>query len=419
MIPMFCSKCGASNNPESLFCANCGNRQAQPTTETPVTQAPVQIQPNISSSPSPVIPAQTNALNKIKLFFDTHHDLQKIIVVLSVIILCVLLSAIGTGINRGVFINTCNDSSCAQTNTTETIEKPTTGKYRTAIEFDRTYEVSTINNREDTLKLINEDSTSQKKACTNNEILKIEQSIIEKYKITAVNLCEMSVGFASEVENVVKTIYETYPNAKNYLTNLTLTNTGMNNDYVAVFMGLHQISSSKTDTTMPWAFRTTIGMNSKYFLNETKLEKAVKQSSDAGHFPKNTTKYSPVAHEFGHFLSYLTLYAKSGFDSLNVRESDNNKLVAMSANWGNGKSSQSIINEAYQNYSKTNKQFSSELEFRSSISKYAVAKDDSGSYIYDETIAEAFHDYYLNKNNSAPASIAIVDVLSKYIKALK
>ena len=51
-------------------------------------------------------------------------------------------------------------------------------------------------------------------------------------------------------------------------------------------------------------------------------------------------------------------------------------------------------------------------QFRESISQYAVAKGSNGSYIYDETIAEAFHDYYLNGSNAAPASIAIVTVLN-------
>ena len=50
-------------------------------------------------------------------------------------------------------------------------------------------------------------------------------------------------------------------------------------------------------------------------------------------------------------------------------------------------------------------------DFRSSISGYAMAKDNSGNYIYDETIAEAFHDVYINGDLAKPASNYIVKVL--------
>ena len=54
-------------------------------------------------------------------------------------------------------------------------------------------------------------------------------------------------------------------------------------------------------------------------------------------------------------------------------------------------------------------------EFRGSISKYAVAKDGEGNYIYDETIAEAFHDCYLNGDDAQLASKLIVSVLLSYL----
>ena len=38
--------------------------------------------------------------------------------------------------------------------------------------------------------------------------------------------------------------------------------------------------------------------------------------------------------------------------------------------------------------------------------------------MYNETIAEAFHDYYLHKNNANIESLHIIEVLNKYIKEL-
>ena len=54
-------------------------------------------------------------------------------------------------------------------------------------------------------------------------------------------------------------------------------------------------------------------------------------------------------------------------------------------------------------------------DFRASISKYAIAKDGTGAYIYDETIAEAFHDYYLNGDNAVLASKLIMEELMTYL----
>ena len=52
-------------------------------------------------------------------------------------------------------------------------------------------------------------------------------------------------------------------------------------------------------------------------------------------------------------------------------------------------------------------------EWRATISGYAVAKDNEGEYIYDETIAEAFHDVYLNGDNAVSASKYITNELKR------
>ncbi len=63
--------------------------------------------------------------------------------------------------------------------------------------------------------------------------------------------------------------------------------------------------------------------------------------------------------------------------------------------FGNGSFSKKMIDEAYQNYINDNGNIDYD-EWGGKISEYALAKDDAGNYIYDETIAEAFHDVYLN-----------------------
>ena len=74
------------------------------------------------------------------------------------------------------------------------------------------------------------------------------------------------------------------------------------------------------------------------------------------------------------------------------------------------------LEEAYNRYKADTKDTIGFDEWRGTISKYAVAKDIYGKYIYDEKIAEAFHDVYLNKSNSTVASRYIIKVLKEKLK---
>ena len=76
-----------------------------------------------------------------------------------------------------------------------------------------------------------------------------------------------------------------------------------------------------------------------------------------------------------------------------------------------------MIQEAYNNYKKDTNTSLTLDEWRATISSYAVAKDNSGDYIYDETIAEGFHDVYLNGDNAKDASKYVVDVLKKKLES--
>ena len=77
--------------------------------------------------------------------------------------------------------------------------------------------------------------------------------------------------------------------------------------------------------------------------------------------------------------------------------------------YNDGDFSMKMIQEAFENYKKKNPNgYSDVYSFRSSISGYASTD------VYDETIAEAFHDCYLNGNNAKEASQEILKVLKKY-----
>jgi len=285
----------------------------------------------------------------------------------------------------------------------------------TSIVFDYQYfEQLTFNNINDVLRLIASDSNRQKGNCLPN-IVAIENDIINKYGITAVNFCEMDLDFASELRDVVAYMYNNYPNARNYLTNITLANIE-NATYIAAFMPIFTFGTSKTNSKYPVAIKSQIILNAKYFLNNSKIKSSVNYGVKSGYFPPNATRSSTLAHEFGHYLSYVALcnHHKSG-RIIFVKGSDANTMFDVYDDFNAGSFSFQMLQEAYNKYKATYRNDVTFTEFRESISGYAVAKDKSGSYIYDETIAEAFHDCYLNGSMAQPASKAIVEVLMSYL----
>ena len=285
----------------------------------------------------------------------------------------------------------------------------------TSIIYDRQYfDQLTFNNLNDVLKLIASDSNRQKVNCLPN-VVAIEKEITSNYGITAINFCEMDADLALELESVVSHIYNNYPSARNYLTNITLANVEKVT-YIAAFMPVFTFGTSKTNTSYPIAIKSQIILNAKYFLDTRKLNNTVKKGVDAGYFPPNTTRSSTIAHEFGHYLAFVALcnHYKSG--RLNfVQAGDSDKLFTIYEDFNVGKFSLKMLQEAYNKYRSTYGDNLSFDRFRESISGYAMAKDKSGNYIYDETIAEAFHDVYLNGELAQPASRVIVEVLKSYL----
>lgn len=286
-------------------------------------------------------------------------------------------------------------------------------KYSTVIVYDNTYSGMEINNDKDAYDLIVKDSVNQKDSCS-SEIIDIENNIISKYGITAVNLCEMNVDFARELGNVFKKIYDEYPSVRGYITNLTLVNASMSDNYIAAFMPAFNFATSDSKSTYPWVIKTQVLLNTSYFLNTERLETSVTDGSNSGHFPPNATIYSPIAHELGHYLSFLAMMKSYKLDSILLIDNENlNTFYSLYSDFGEGNYSLTMINEAYEKYRRdTNTKLTLD-EWRGTISQYALAKDNSGEYIYDETIAEAFHDVYLNDEGAKDASKYIVSILKE------
>jgi len=398
---MFCPKCGAPAEENQKFCNKCGNNLV-------VSQ---------NSSQNTNTSTYNKKSNKNMIFIGLGVGLG----VLIIIIACIF--AFGESDNdyySTYTYETYEEEEEKEDNKTAEIKKEETkskGKYRTVIITDNTYSGMEISNDTDAYDLIIEDSVNQKDT-TSKEIKAIENEIINKYGITAVNLCEMDVEFAQELVNVLDEIYNEYPSVRGHLTNISLINGTMSENYIAAFMPVFNFATSDSESTYPWVIKTQVLLNTTYFLNPTRLEASVKDGSNSGHFPPNATIYSPVAHEFGHYLSFLAMMNHYNMESILLIDNNNlNDFSAIYADFASGEFSLSMIEEAYQNYkTDTNTKLTID-EWRATISNYAVTRDNSGNYIYDETIAEAFHDVYLNEENAQDASKYVVSVLKKHLES--
>ena len=271
-----------------------------------------------------------------------------------------------------------------------------------------------VTGKSQVLDIIKYDSISQKSRCS-GRVAEIENNIINNYGITAVNLCEMDYQFAEELQNVIAYIYNTYPNARNYLTNITVANLETQN-IIAAFKPIFTFVTSEGNSNYPIGLKIQILLNSRYFLNNTRITTSINNASRSGFYPPNANRTSALAHEFGHYLSYIALMKHYGVNDLTYVPSGlSSTMFEVYDDFNNNTYSKTMLEEAYNNFVRDNGVLYNFDAFRSTISKYSMTKDDLGKYIYDETIAEAFHDVYLNGTNAKTASRYIVSVLESHM----
>lgn len=343
----------------------------------------------------------------------TYKNIIRILVLSIVISIVGLLFQMKKNVDTTYYFN--NNVSIPEVN----VEKETAGKYRTVVVYDTVYEKQKLSNVEDAVALIKKDSNIQKQKCTNASIGTIESKLEKQYSIDAINLCELDEETMVYIEHVLDYIFKEFPNTKGYITNLALVNEEDTTGYIVAFMPSFAFATSNTITTYPAVKKTQVLFNASYFLNTSYLKSSIKNASSTGWFVPNANVESLVAHEFGHYLSFLVSVKKSSLESiLLVKQGKFSAYNKLLSDYTSGKIAQDIIKEAYENYKNDTGNNISLIDFRSSISEYAVSVNESGEYIYDETIAEAMDDCYANGENASLASKYIIDVVKKEIKGM-
>ena len=278
--------------------------------------------------------------------------------------------------------------------------------FSTSITYDNQFNYKKVSDINEASKYIKDESLGQRKKCGNNLILNQEKNLEKSYNIDAVNLCELSTKNVGNISKVFQKTYAEFPNIKGYMTNITLMNPTADDDFIASFKPIFQFVNEKGNIKIfPWVIKTQMLLNSNYYLNGDYLDNAI--NSSVGWFVKEADGYSIISHELGHYLSFVALLKKYNINSIKYIESKNlDKLLTVNQELQSGSFSKEIVDEAIANYNEKYG-FITLDSFQRKISRYA------NNDILDETIAEAYHDYYLHGNNASPASLEIINVLKE------
>lgn len=283
----------------------------------------------------------------------------------------------------------------------------TTNKYNNKI----------INTQEEAKELIKEDLAGTSWQCKKNtQVQIIEKEISENYNIPSVNLCDVDTEEASKIKEVIDKTYKLFPNIKDYLTNITITNANKNEDYIAYFEPLYTfVNENNNIEEYNKINKTQILLNSYYFLNKNILNKGLKENW----YPKDATYETLISHELGHYITYVTLLKENNIKDLTLVTKENAQDYQKIKNILDSQTYAKVLVEtSLNNYNTNNNTTITKEEFVSQISNYASQKIN-GELNYDEVIAEAIHDYYLHEEKSSQSTIEIIKIIKERLNQWK
>lgn len=287
--------------------------------------------------------------------------------------------------------------------------------YNTSIiKTDNIYSKKIINNKEDAIELIKKDFESQGWKCIHyTDTLRLQYIIENNGSIPAVSFCDMSFEEVEKVSSVINKMYSLFPNIKGALTNISISNAKTNSEYIARFQPMYQFANSNEDIKeYNKVNKTQILLNSYYFLNDDIMKNPVTSVVGEDWYVKDVTWESTIAHELGHYISFVVYLKEKGLkDIIFVTKENEETINNLMKEYDTGNFSKNIVNEALNNY---NSNYNDNLDintFAETISKYAANVDKYNNLIYGEIIAEAIHDYYLHENSCSKSSYEIVKII--------
>lgn len=285
------------------------------------------------------------------------------------------------------------------------------GYNTTILKTDNHYFNEDIFSIESAKEKISLDFTEQHWECKNNiDVDRLEQKLQEDNNIISVSFCDMKLEEVQKVSKVINDVYELFPNIKGYLTNISITNAKEKDSYVAYFQPVYQfVNSINNINDYNKVNKTQILLNSYYFLNDNTLNNPVKENW----YVEGASWESLIAHEMGHYVSFVVLLRDRKIENTYFITKDNEKSINDLIEIINNQTySRQLVNDALNNYNTKYKTKISIDDFALSISNYASKKSSGSDYVYDEIIAEAVHDYYLHRYNANETSLEVINILN-------
>ncbi len=246
----------------------------------------------------------------------------------------------------------------------------------------------------------------------NPEVKAIELRLQDEYGIFAVNLGEMDLETARDVERAVDYMYSTYPILQGTLTNLTLANlNSASTGHLALTNTIEYVINGSF-AIVPFVVKHQILLDANNFLKRDILLRKCDEGVASGHWPEGTDITTLVVHELGHQVLNAVEMQHLGYTNVYYITEDNqdpfsyyitDKLSA------NQTFSKALLEEAYAKWSVTHA--GTYEDFCGSISGYAKGIQSDGGISYPETVAEALADIYLHGCDAAEASRIIEELL--------
>lgn len=297
----------------------------------------------------------------------------------------------------------------------------------TVVSYDQLYQ-GKVDNTTRAKELIAQYGDMQRAKYDNPEVVKIEESLQDKYDISAVNLGELDIETAKDIEKAVDYMFTTYPIIKGSLNTISLANfEGKEISYIALTQTKDFIMVDEF-TERPRVVKNEIVLNAGKWLNREGMLTMCKENVESGYWFKNANDPSKIiVHELGHQLLNVLRAKEYGFYEtaggtttyLPCVLTEANKQAYIDYYWSGTAMNQeletALMKRAYSAWTSMG-HIGSDEDFRASISDYAKGIKYDNGVSYHETFAEAIADIYCNGDNASDASKCIMNEINEMLK---
>lgn len=269
--------------------------------------------------------------------------------------------------------------------------------------------------KEDAVKLIAAYGEEQRKTYQNPDVVDIEERMETAYGILAVNLGEIDVQTAEEIEQAFAYMYARYPVLQGTLTNLTLGNFPTEQASVIALTDYREFIINGEFAARPTVVRYEIVLNAAKFRNRDQLLKTCRNSVQNGYWPEGMDITALIVHELGHQLETVIMQKRAGLTDAYYITEENEDAFSSYIEDGlsrNQTTSKALIEQAEEIWKNTYGHTGTDEEFRTSISGYAEGTQQDGGIFYTEAIT----DIYLNGDQAADASKSLKEAIQNNLK---